>query len=107
MRRASSRLCLAVGPLAQINRGAQNMPIWCVASHLAEGGGQVGLASPAVKQHALRGSPADTCYRFFAICGLASGSLRLSAVLALPGSALESGWASLARTASACGWDSR
>ena len=43
----------------------------------------------------------------FAICGLASGSQRLSPESALPGSAPESGRTSLARTASPRGWDSQ
>jgi len=69
------------------------MPIWCVASHLAEGGGQVGLTSPAVKQHALRGSPADIGAPAIGFCDLRFGFWFSAAVgrARAAWSALESG----------------
>jgi hypothetical protein len=46
--------CSASGSLAYTNRGAQNVPIW-VRGDLAEGRGQVGLASATVEEPALWG----------------------------------------------------
>ena len=51
---ARSAQCSASGSLAYTNRGAQNVPIW-VRGDLAEGRGQVGLASATVEEPALWG----------------------------------------------------